>query len=194
MSDRLNRLILTVFGFLVFAGGTLALLYGVGVFGDHRASESIIDGSVVHRWNGYGARSYAVLGGIGFVLFVLGCILAAREWRRNDGRKRTGTVAYPIKSGDRGQTTLHSPSLSHTLEADLKRLPDVGGALVGLFGGAPEVELRSILDVSDEVDLNELPQQVDAAIDRFTRTVGFRPHPIQVTLRFKGSKRERQLQ
>jgi hypothetical protein len=193
MTDRRNRLIVTMFALVLFIAALLALLYGVGVFGDNRASKPVIDDNVIHRWQNNGAGSFAVLGAVGSVVFVAGCILAAREWRRNGGRKRAGTVALPAEVTDRGTTTLDSASLSHTLEADLKRLPDVDGALVGLFGGSPEVELRTVLDVSDQVNLNDLPKQFGEAIDRFTRTVGFRPHPIQVTLRFRGTGRERQL-
>lgn len=178
---------------ILFVAALLALLYGVGVFGEYRASEPVIDDNVIHRWNNNGAGSFAVLGAVGFVLFLAGCILVVREWRRNDGRKRAGTLAFPAKVSDRGMTTLDSASLSHTLEADLKRLPDVSGALVGLFGGAPDVELRTVLDVSDQVNLNGLPKQFGEAMDRFTRTVGFRPHPIRVTLRFRGTGRERRL-
>jgi hypothetical protein len=193
MSDRQNRVILTVFAVIVFGGAIAALLYGAGVFGASRASEPVIDHNVVHRWDTSGAGSFAVLGAVGFVVLVVGCILAGREWRRNGGRTRAGTVTFHQTTTDRGTTTLDSASLSHTLEADLKRLPDVTGALVGLFGGAPEVELRTVLDVSDQVDLHELPKHFNEAMDRFTRTVGFRPHPIQVTIRFKASDRERQL-
>jgi hypothetical protein len=193
MSDRRNRLILTIFALILFVAALLALVYGVGVFGEDRASEPVIDENVIHRWNNNGAGSFAVLGAVGFVVFAAGCILAAREWRRNGGRKRAGTVAFSAEVSDRGTTTLDSASLSHTLEADLKRLPDVCGALVGLFGGAPDVELRTVLDVSDQVNLNALAKQFGEAMDRFTRTVGFRPHPIQVTLRFRGTGRERHL-
>lgn len=194
MTDRRNRVIMTIFGLLAFLGGGAALLYGAGVFGDHRAARPVIDGTVVHRWDEYGARSFAVIGAIGLVLFIVGLIFAGREWRRNDGRSRAGDITFPIKENERGQTTLSSPALSHALEADLKALPDVSGALVGLFGNAPHVELRSLLDVSDQVDLKDLPKQFDEAMDRFAQTVDFRPDPIQVTLRFRGRQRERRLQ
>jgi hypothetical protein len=193
MTDRRNRLILTIFALILLTAALLALLYGVGVFGEDRASAPIVDENVVHRWSNNGAGSFAVLGAVGFVVFVAGCILAAREWRRNGGRRRAGTVVFPAEVSDRGTTTLDSASLSHSLEADLKRLPDVSGALVGLFGGAPEVELRTVLYVSDQVNLDALPRQFGEAMDRFNRTVGFRPHPIQVTLRFRGTGHDRQL-
>jgi hypothetical protein len=66
--------------------------------------------------------------------------------------------------------------------------------MVGLFGVAPEIELRSVLDVADQVDLKKLPKQFDQAMSRFSNTVGFRPEPIQVTLRFRGKASPRQLE
>jgi hypothetical protein len=69
----------------------------------------------------------------------------------------------------------------------------VSGALVGLFGAAPEIELRSVLDVTDQIDLHELPKEFDRAMSQFAATVGFRSDPIQVTLRFRGKQSERQL-
>ena len=138
MTDRRNRLILTIFALILLTAALLALLYGVGVFGEDRVSAPIVDENVVHRWSNNGAGSFAVLGAVGFVVFVAGCILAAREWRRNGGRRRAGTVVFPAEVSDRGTTTLDSASLSHSLEADLKRLPDVSGALVGLFEAHPK--------------------------------------------------------
>lgn len=90
MTDRRNRLILTIFALILLTAALLALLYGVGVFGEDRASAPIVDENVVHRWSNNGAGSFAVLGAVGFVVFVAGCILAAREWRRNGGRRRAG--------------------------------------------------------------------------------------------------------
>jgi hypothetical protein len=153
----------------------------------------VITQANIARWDGYGAKAYAVTGAIGLLLFVLGYFLASREWRRNDGKKRTAPMTFPIKENDRGQTTLNTPSLSHALEGDLETIPNVSGVMVGLFGAAPEIELRSVLDVTDRIDLTELPKRFDEAMSRFEDTVGFRPDPVQVTLRFRGKQPERQL-
>jgi hypothetical protein len=194
MIDRRNRAILVVLGFVLLAGGVGALLLGAGVFTQKRSNYSVLTHANLHRWDGYGAKAYAVAGVVGFVIFGLGFLLASREWRRNNGKKRTAPITFPVKENDRGLTTLNTPSLSHALEGDLRAIPHVGGAMVGLFGVAPEIELRSVLDVADQVDLKKLPKQFDQAMSRFSNTVGFRPEPIQVTLRFRGKASPRQLE
>ena len=181
-------------GVVLLAGGIGALLLGAGAFGQPRSNYTVITHANLHRWDGYGAKAFAVCGAIGFVLFLFGYFLASREWRRNDGKKRTAPITFPDQGTDRGQTTLNSASLSHALEGDLSAIPNVSGAMVGLFGAAPEIELRSVLDVTDRIDLQELPNQFDEAVERFKDTVGFRPDPVQVTLRFRGKPPERQLE
>ena len=194
MIDRRNRVVLVILGVVLLAGGVGALLLGAGVFGQSRSNYTVVTQANLQRWDGYGAKAFAVAGAIGFVIFLIGYFLASKEWRRNDGKKRAAPITFPIKEQDRGQTTLNTSSLSHALEGDLKTLPNVSGAMVGLFGAAPEIELRSVLDVTDRTDLKELPKQFDEAVERFEATVGFRPDPIQVTLRFRGKQPERQLE
>jgi hypothetical protein len=194
MMDRRNRVVAVIVGFVALVGGVSVLLLGSGVFGAHRSGLVIFDGAVLRKWDSYGAGAYAVVGAVGFVALVLGLLLASREWRRNDGMKRAGPIAFAIEPGVRGQTTLHTPSLSHALERDLERLSDVKGARVGLFGDPPHVELRSVLDVDDDADLAQLPIQFDEALTRFHHTVGFRPAPIQVTLRFREGRTTRQME
>jgi hypothetical protein len=194
MIDRRNRVVLVVLGVVLLAGGIGALLLGAGVFGQVRSNYTVVTHANLHRWDGYGAKAYAVCGAIGFAVFLIGYFFASREWRRNDGKKRTAPITFPSKEQDLGQTTLNSASLSHAFEGDLRTIPNVSGVMVGLFGMAPEIELRSVLDVTDRIDLKELPKQFDEAVGRFEATVGFRPDPIQVTLRFRGKQPQRQLE
>ena len=50
-----------------------------------------------------------------------------------------------------------------------------------------------MLAVGDNIDLDRLPAQVDAALARMETTTGTRPDPVQITIRFKAVGRERQL-
>jgi hypothetical protein len=195
MSDRTNRIIMILFASFLIVGGCLTVVYGSGGFGHHRASMPIIDAPTVHQWERFGAKSFAVTGLLGFIIFVVGSVLSVREWRRNSGKVRTTDFSFDVPSSTRGQTTVHAPSLSHTLERDLETIVNVKAALVGLFGSAPAIELRGLLTVDDRTELETLISQVNLAIDRFTNTVGFRPHPVQVTIRYNGTTaRLRQLQ
>ena len=193
MSDRLNRVVLGLLGLLLLAGGGLSVCLGAGVFGSNRSHRDVFDPTVVHWWNEGGWMSFAVVVAIGLGLLVLGLWLTASQLRRNDGRHRTPTVTFAPVDGARGETTLRAPALSHSLEGDLVRIPDVHDAMVGLFGQYPNVELRAVLDVADDVDLEALPGNVEEVLGRMEATTGIRPDTIRITVRFKSAARERQL-
>ena len=194
MSDRVNRALAALLGALLLVGGTLALLMGVGVFGDRRSQQAIFDSTMLHWWNNGRTWSFVVLGAAGLIVFVVGLFLATREWRRNDGRSRTDTILFPSGENARGRTTLRTPALSHSLESELSSTAQVGKSFVGLFGRAPDVEMRSVLEVSDDADISELSRAVDDVLGRMESTVGFRPDPVQVTLRFRGGSAPRVLE
>ncbi len=194
MSDRVNRILAALLGALLFVGGTLALLMGVGVFGDRRSQQATFDSTMLHWWNDGRKWSFVVVGVAGLIVFVFGLFLASREWRRNDGRSRTDTIRFPSEEGVRGQTTLRTPALSHSLESELSATAQVGKSLVGLFGHAPDVEMRSVLEVSDDAEISELSRAVDEVLGRMELTVGFRPDPVQVTLRFRSGSAARVLE
>lgn len=193
MADRRNRLALGLLGLLLFLGGGLAACYGAGLFGGARADRAVFDPTVVRWWNEGGWMSFAVVVAIGVVAAVMGLLLMLAPLRRNDGRTRTPTFAYPSRPGDRGETSLRAAALTHSLETDIKSLPDVQHASVGLFGRYPEMELRALIDVGDRADLALLPDRVEEALARLTSTTGLRPDPVQITVRFKDAQPERQL-
>jgi hypothetical protein len=63
----------------------------------------------------------------------------------------------------------------------------VRNAAVSVTGTAPRPELWIRLDVDRQVDLGTVRQQVDRALDRFTRTYGLRPARVDVTTRVAGA-------
>jgi hypothetical protein len=194
MSDRRNRIILSFIGLLLAVGGGLSACLGAGVFGDHRSRRFVFDTTFRRWWNEGGWESFAVVGAIGLAIALVGLWLALSQLHRNDGRERTPTVTFPSAEGARGETTLQAPALSHILEADLKAIPDVKGAMVGLFGRYPDIEMRTVLDVGDDIDLDGLAGRVDEVLERMKTTAGVAPDPVQVTVRFKAADRERHLQ
>jgi hypothetical protein len=193
MSDRRNRLILTALGLLLAVGGGLAACLGAGVFGTARSDRDVFDATLIHWWNEGGWKSFAVVTVIGAVAVVLGALLAFSQLHRNDGRQRTPTVIFPPTPGGRGETILRAPALSHHLQADLETIADVHNATVGLFGRYPNIEMRAVLAVDDNIDLERLPAQVDAVLARMQTTTATRPDPVQITIRFKPADHQRQL-
>jgi hypothetical protein len=194
MIDRRNRRVAAVIGLVLMFGGGLSACLGAGVFGKARADRAVFDSTVVRWWNEGGWESFAVVTALGAVAVTFGLILALPQLRRNDARYRTPTIIFPPPAEHgRGETTLRAPALSHRLEADLARIPEVKGAMVGLFGRYPNIELRAMLDISDHINLDQLPDQVEGVLDRMHTTTGIRPGPIVVTVRFNSANRERQI-
>lgn len=193
MSDRRNRSILALLGLLLAVGGGLSLCYGAGVFGANRSNRSVFDVTVVRWWNEGGWKSFAVVVAVGAIVAVIGARLMIAELRRNDGRSRTPTFSFPAGSAGRGQTSLRAAALSHSFENDLETIVDVHKAVVGLFGRYPDLELRAVIDIGDDADLESLPAQVDEALERLRTSIGVRPDPVQITVRFKNAAPQRQL-
>ncbi len=193
MIDRRNRAVLSLLGLLLLIGGGLSAALGAGAFGTARSNRDVFDATLVGWWNEGGWESFAVVTAIGVVALFIGGWLALGQLHRNDGRHRTPTVTFASPGNARGETTLHSPAISHTAEKALEAIPDVHAAQVGLFGSYPSIELRAVLQVGDDVDLEGLPQRVDEILSRLNDTIGVRPDPVQIALQFKETERQRQV-
>ena len=191
--DRRNRRIAAFAGLLVAAAGALAACLGAGVLGTARSNHAVFDTTVVRWWNEGGWKSFAVVAAIGAVAIGAGLWLALPQLLRNDARPRTDALVLP-NAGGRGETTLRAPALSHALESDLERIPDVSNAVVGLFGAYPNIEMRAIIDITDDADLDGLPNQVDEVFGRLHTTTGVRLESIHIAVRFRAAARPRQLQ
>ena len=192
--DRRNRRLVAMIGLLVAAGGAASACVGAGVFGTARSDHAVFGPTLVRWWNEGGWKSFAVVVAIGVVAVTLGLWMALPQLRRNDARPRTGTIVFADSGTHRGETTLRAPGLSRGLENDLERLPDIRKAAVGLFGAYPDIELRAVVDVPDDADLEGLPDRVDEVLERVRTTTGVRLDPIRIAVRFTSANRDRQLQ
>ena len=97
MSDRSDRLVVAVVGFLLLLGGGLAACLGAGLFGTARTDSHVFGSTVAHWWAEGGWESFAVVTAIGVVALALGAYLALAQVHRNDGRQRTPTRKVPPK-------------------------------------------------------------------------------------------------
>jgi hypothetical protein len=192
--DRRNRRVAAVIGLVVVAGAAVAACVGAGLFGTRRSDHAVFGPTLVGWWNEGGWKSFAVVAAIGVVAIGLGLWLALPQLVRNDALRRTHAMVLSDPANGRGETTLRAPALSHGLEADLERLPEVDNAAVGLFGTYPDVEMRAVIDVTDDADLNLLPAHVDDVFQRAQATTGARLDPIHITVRFSRAHQPRQLQ
>ena len=193
MTDRANRLSLALIGLVLLVAGVLSVLLGAAVFGTKRSKSPIFDSTLIRWFNEGGWLTYLVIVAIGLVVLIIGLRLVLSQFRRNDGRSHAPDFTLAPVKGTRGETKLRAPALSNSLEQDLKQIPDVHGATVNLFGHYPRLELRAILDLGDDADLEQLPIRVDEAVGRLQTTTGVRPDPMLFTVRFKQAERQRQL-
>jgi len=191
--DRRNRHLAEVIGALVAAGGVVSACVGAGVFGTARSDHAVFGATLLRWWNEGGWKSFAVVVAIGVIAAALGLWLALPQLRRNDAQTRTATIVFADTGSRRGQTSLRSPALSHGLETDLKRIPDIRNAAVVLFGAYPHIEMRALIDVVDDVDLEHLPERVDEVLERMRTTTDVRLDPVRIAVRFANASRERQL-
>ena len=192
--DRRNRWLAALIGLVVAAAGAVSACVGAGVFGTGRSDHPVFGPTLLRWWNEGGWKSFAVVVAIGAATVAVGLWLALPQLRRNDARSRTATIVFADTGARRGETTLSSPALSHGLETDLEHIPDIRNATVGLFGAYPDIEMRAVVDVVDDADLEHLPDRVDEVLQRMRNTTGIRLDPIRITVRFTNASRERQLQ
>ncbi len=141
-----------------------------------------------------GGESFAVVGAIGGLAIVVGLPVVLSQRRRHDGKKRTPYIGLPAAS-PRGRTTLRAPALSRAFEPDLNLKPFLTSTTLwaASSGTTQALEMRTTLTVNDHVDLDQLPQRADAALERIETTTGVRPDPVQITVRFRAADRQRQL-
>ena len=190
--DRRNRRIAALIGLVLAAAGALSACAGAGVLGTAPSDHAVFGPTVVRWWDEGGWKSFAVVVAIGAVAVGLGLWFALPQLRRNDAQRRTQAMTLASAS-IRGQTTLQAPALSHGLESDLQGIAAIRKAAVGLFGAYPHIELRAVIDVTDDAELDHLPDQVDTIFQRVHTTTGIRFDPIHVAVRFGSVNQPRQL-
>ncbi len=191
--DRRNRRIAVLIGIVLAAAGAVGAAVGAGVFGTARSHHAVFGPTVVRWWNEGGWKSFAVVVAIGVVALGLGLWLALPQMMRNDALRRTQAMVLSDSGGTRGETTLQAPALSHGVEADLERIPDIRKAAVGLFGVYPRIELRGVIEVTDDADLDRLPARIEDVFQRVHASTGVRLEPIRLTVSFSTARRELQL-
>ena len=123
--DRRNRRIAAVIGLVVAVGAAVAVCVGAGVFGTARSDHAVFGATLVRWWNEGGWKSFAVVAAIGAVGIGLGLWLALPQLVRNDALSRTQGMVLSDSGPVRGETTLQARALSHGLETDLERIPEI---------------------------------------------------------------------
>jgi hypothetical protein len=184
VTDTANRVLWTVVGLVLLAAGVVGVLVNRDWLPGTDAEAPLLWPDLVDWWRDLDPWGLIGLGLLGAVVAVLGLILLLAELRRGGGPQLR---ELRLANQRPGHTRVRGPVVGRGLERDLARSPGVRNAAVSVTGTAPRPELWIRLDVDRQVDLGTVRQQVDRALDRFTRTYGLRPARVDVTTRVAGA-------
>lgn len=193
MRVRSGRLLVGGVAALAVAASLAAVLVGAGIFGSTAEHDHLIDSQVRAWWNQGGAWSYVIAGGVGIVLVVIGVLLAVAALRPPGGPVSPPQVVLPSEAEGQGKTSVRLSSLRSALAEDLEAGPDVQRAKVDLTGRYPALGVRAAVTVSDQADMERLQERLEACLDRFAASIGVRPDPVLVTVRFTSVSAQRSL-
>jgi hypothetical protein len=175
VSNAAHRLLWTVLALVLLAAGGTALAVGTGRL---PGGDAPLLGAGALEWWRTGAPwspLAAAVGGLLLALLGQRLLVAAL---RVPGRL-TGTLARPGTGG--GRTRVPSGVLTAALERDLRRAPTTRAARVVLTGPVTRPDLWVELRLAPYAEIAAARDQVDAAVRRFTATLGCRPAHLDVT-------------
>ncbi|WP_422740214.1 hypothetical protein ACN263_13860 [Micromonospora sp. WMMD729] len=170
MTDAAHRLLWTVVGLLLVAGGTTVLTVD--------ADPVLLGAGLREAWRLATPWSTLAAAVAGLLCAVAGQRLLHRTVRRPEGTLR-GVLTRP---GVRpGRTRLASDVLVRALERDLVQAAGVRRARVVLSGAAPRPDVQVHLDLAGDARAATVHPYVHAAVRRFARTADCRPAHLDVT-------------
>lgn len=184
MTNRANRLLWTVIGLALLAGGVAGLLVGQDWLPGTDPRAPLLWPALRGWWREIDPWGLVGIVLLGVAVAVLGLILLLAELRRQ-GAPALRELRLPAGPG--GRTRVPGPVIGHGLARDLARDPAIRGAAVAVTGTAARPELWIRLDLVEPADLAQVRQRVEAgALARFARTYGLRPGKLDVTARLVG--------
>ena len=168
VTDHLERLIFSLLGVVLLAGGAYVILRGLSAFGDVQANAPLISDSH-HRFLGHHESWWWLTGTLAaLILTVSGLALLRRQFRAvPDPRSRP-----LVRRADKGYTRVDGGALTGALEDELEHLPDVEQASAKLLRGGSRPVLDLHLKVPDDTDFSDLrPAVEDHALERFQTAI-----------------------
>ncbi|MCM3923698.1 alkaline shock response membrane anchor protein AmaP [Frankia sp. AiPs1] len=183
-TDRRNRVILAVLGVLLTAAGVVALLVGVGLFGDGRADQSVLDPDV---------RGFAADHGWFWPVVGVGCgliALLALVWLTQQMRTDR-SPGLDVTHDELGDVHLPAAALTDAVADDVAGIAGVEGARAELRGRS-EPSLDIAVRVTRGTDVQAVAGKVcGPVLGRARRALGRPDLPAQVNIRPVGVARRR---
>jgi hypothetical protein len=163
-SAAVDRSLVVLVGLVLLVVGTLVALLSYGVFGTGRAGRPLLDPMVVDalRAQPTAARLIAIAAGV--VLLVLGLTWTARSLRPE---RRPDLV---LDAGPDTAIVVTSTAVADAVANQAATLPGVGRARARVVGSAATPALRVVLWLTDDADVREILQRLDAEVLDAART------------------------
>ncbi|MCP2322933.1 hypothetical protein HDA40_001440 [Hamadaea flava] len=156
-ADRTNRVILTIIGFLLLAGGVIVALTAFGGFGDARAGRLLTANRVWTFAGDNGRWFWPVVGVLALVVLALAvrwliAILFGTD-RLRSLRLRT--------EGSRDRVTLAAPAVSDAVRAEVETYRGVRSVRARLVGEADDPVLTLRVGTDLDADLAAIRDRVE---------------------------------
>ncbi|WP_055749361.1 hypothetical protein [Frankia sp. AvcI1] len=183
-TDRRNRVILAALGVLLTAAGVLALLVGVGVFGDSRSDQPVLDPTVRGFAAGHG-WFWPVVGVASGLVALLALAWLAQQARTDR------SPGLDVTHDALGDVHLPAAALTDAVADDVAAIAGVEGARAELRGRR-EPSLDIAVRVTRGTDVPGVVGEVcGPVLGRARRALGRPDLPAQVNIRPVGVARRR---
>lgn len=193
-----NRLLWTLIAILLVAAGGTATAASTGAIPRLNRNTTLLPDTFLDRWRDWGQWAWAGLAVTGLLIALLGLLLTRAELRRRGGSGIGDLTDLPppattTNGHDRlpGRTRVHHTALTHGIEHDLTRHPNVQRASTRLVGDPTRPDLRIHLHIAPGTNLTNLRQHLSTSLDRFTTTTALHPAAVHVQIRLDESAHTR---
>lgn len=177
--DRVNRVLITVFGLIFVAAGALGLLVGAGVFGEAAAHTGLIS----RQMHDYAERNsswyWVVIGSSAAAVALL-----AMWWLYSQASSSRVPSVQLAQDDTDGFTRLQATALTSAVEADISRYPGVESSTVSLRDWPAAPVLRVGVSLLASADIREVRTHIEThAAVRARQATGWDRLPVHIRLR-----------
>jgi hypothetical protein len=178
-ADRINRVMLTLFGLIVFLAGAAAMAASTGVFGSAYSRQTLLANRVSGYFSHHGGWLWPVIA-VGCVLIGLACL----RWLLTllVSTDRSGDIIIG-DSTDEGTTILRPAALVDALTSEVSAYHGVDTAKGRVIGEGRDPELVLTVITAPGVDLPALHHRIETeAFAHARRAAGHAVMPIHLDL------------
>ncbi len=175
---RLDRFLLLLLGLLLTAGGVLALLVGLGVFGSRLRNKSVLDNFISDFFGRNGPWLWPVIALVGLLLGYL-----ALRWLIAQVRP-TGVRDLQLEpQSTTGHTDLVGAAVTDAVTAEIGTYRGVAGASARLVGDELDPELRLRVQLDSRADVAALRRRIETDAVAHARQALDKPQmPVRLDL------------